>query len=160
MLLFGDIDVTVDPRDLETLISNGNAALAGCTVGTGVNAELECASDESPRTITGTGTVTASTISYNADINAYTPTSTAVDAEITVELENSWAVRALATSLTASVVAGGGDFTNATITPTAPVPSLTLTDGDNIGDLQFDVDLDALTGVTASDTLTITVVAP
>jgi hypothetical protein len=105
--------------------------------------------------------VSGTTISYSAAIEGDTPTSAAVDGTVSFTLENSWAVRALATSLTASVAASGsGDFLNETIAPVAPTPSLTLTDGQNIGDLSFDVDLASLTGLTASDTLTITVVAP
>ena len=84
-----------------------------------------------------------------------------VDPDVSITLENSWAVRALAAAgLTASVTLGTGDFSNASITPTAPTASLTLTDGSNIGDVSFDIDVDALTGLTASDTLTITVVSP
>jgi hypothetical protein len=157
---FDDVDITVDADDLEQVILNGNAGLSSCVQGTGAASELECASSASPKSLSA-GSVSGTTISYSAAIEGDTPTSAAVDGTVSFTLENSWAVRALATSLTASVAASGsGDFLNETIAPVAPTPSLTLTDGQNIGDLSFDVDLASLTGLTASDTLTITVVAP
>jgi hypothetical protein len=161
---FNTIGVTVDADDLETLISNGNAALAGCTAGASLaNAELECTTAANA-TITGAGTISGSQINYDADIAADANVSATVDGTITVVLENSWAVRALASGLTASVaLSGAGEFVagSESILPTAPTASLTLVDGDNIGDVQFDVDIDNIGGdVTASDTLTITVVSP
>lgn len=157
---FDDVDITVEADDLEQVILNGNAGLSSCVQGTGAASELECASSVSPKTLSD-GSVSGTTISYSAAIEGDTPTGTAVDSMVSFTLENAWAVRALATSLTASVTASGsGDFLNETIAPVAPTPSLTLTDGQNIGDLSFDVNLANLTGLTASDTLTITVVAP
>ena len=158
---YPNIDVTVDPDDLEDVIAAGNAHLdvAECTEGSsGSVAELSCETTEDALTLT-TGTVNSGVLEYDADIANDTRVSTAVDDDISITLLNSWAVRALATSLTASVVGGGGDFSSPTISPTSPTPSMTLGAG-NVGDLSFDVDLGGLTGVTASDTLTITVVSP
>ena len=160
---FDDIDITVEADDLEDLIINGNAALAGCTQGaSGTDAELQCAAAETPKALGASGTVSTTTVTYDADITADANVSPAVTTDVTFVLENAWAVRALASSnLNASVaLSGSGDFTNESITPTNPTASLTLTDGDTVGDVQFDVDIDSLTGLTASDTVTITVVSP
>ena len=160
---FNNIDVTMDAADLETLVLNGNATeLAGCASSTGVGANLECASTTDPKAISGAGTITGTSISYSAAVEADAPAVNDLGSTaITVTLENAWAVRALATSLTASIaVSGTGDFTTPLIAPTNPTPALTLTDGANIGDVTFDVDLSAITGFTASDVLTITVVSP
>jgi hypothetical protein len=160
---FNNIDVTMDAADLETLVLNGNATeLAGCNSSTGTGANLECASTTDPKTITGAGTITGTSISYSAAVEADAPASSDLGSTaITVVLENAWAVRALATSLNATIaVSGTGDFSSPVITPANPTPALTLTDGSNIGDVEFDVDLNAITGFTASDTLTITVVSP
>lgn len=160
---FNNIDVTMDAADLETLVLNGNATeLAGCAASTGVGSNLECASTTDPKTISGAGTITGTSIAYSAAVEADAPASSDLGSTaITVVLENAWAVRALATTLNASIaLSGAGDFTAPLISPANPTPALTLTDGSNIGDVQFDVDLSAITGFTASDVLTITVVSP
>ncbi len=158
---FDDIDITMDANDLESLITNSNPSLSACTPGTGPASELICAGSTSPKALATATDVTGGTATYDADIASDATVSPTVDSDVTIVLENAWAVRALASSLTASVALGGGDFTNALISPTNPTPSLTLTDGQNIGDVQFDVDLDSLTTpLTASDSLIITVVSP
>ncbi|MDX1735981.1 MAG: hypothetical protein R3228_16515 [Halioglobus sp.] len=162
---FPNIDITVDPDDLEdALLGNtSNSHLSSCTRGSaGSVTELECETTADPQALSTSTGVAGGTITYNADINSDTTVSTAVDGTVSFSLENAWAVRALASGLTASVsLSGSGDFSNEAISPTAPDASLTLGGGnDNIGDLSFDVDLDSLSGLTASDTLTITVTAP
>ena len=158
---YPNIDINVDADDLESVLINGNPSLGSCTQGaSGSVSELECETAEDPKVLS-TGTVSATTITYDADISSDTAVSGVVDPSVSFTLSDVWAVRALATSLTASVVAGGGDFTNETITPTNPTPQLfPLTSGVNVGDLSFDVDMSSLVGLTASDTLTVTVVSP
>ena len=158
---FDDIDINMDADDLESLITGNNPSLGSCTPGAGPAAELVCAGATSPKVLATASSVTGGTATYDADIGSDGSVSPAVDTDVTIVLENSWAVRALASTLTASVALGGGDFSNPLITPTNPTPSLTLTDGQNIGDVQFDVDLDALAApLTASDSVIITVVSP
>ncbi len=162
---YPNIDITVDPDDLEdAILSNAsNAHLSSCTQGTsGSVTELQCETSADPTALSSATGVSGGTITYNANITGDPTVSTAVDGTVSVSLENSWAVRALASGLTASVaLSGSGDFSNEAISPTSPDASLTLGGGnDNVGDLSFDVDLDSLSGLTASDTLTITVTAP
>lgn len=158
---YPNIDITVDADDLEAVLISGNAALAACAAGASLTvSELECEAAEDPKALS-TGTVTGTTISYDADIDSDTAVGSAVDSTVSFTLTDSWAVRALASGLTASVAAGGGDFSNESITPTSPTPQLApLTSGVNVGDLSFDVDVATLGGLTASDTLTVTVVSP
>ena len=158
---YDNIDVTVDADDLGDALIAANTSLGtDCDEdNSGSALEFECAADTDPLLIS-TGSFNTGELQYDADISNDAAASGSLDTELTVTLENSWAVRAIASSLSATVVAGSGDFTNPTISPTSPTPSMTLTDGDNVGDLTFDVDLDDMTGLTASDTLTITVVAP
>jgi hypothetical protein len=154
---FDDLDITVDADDLEDVILD---ELTACAGGSGTASEVECAADESPKALT-TGTVSGSTITYDADIGSDTLVSADLtNTTVSFTVENAWAVRALASGLTASATLGAGDFSNVSVTPTSPTPSLTLTDGANIGDISFDVDLSAIAGLTASDTITVTVVSP
>jgi hypothetical protein len=158
---YPNIEINVDADDLESVLINGNAGLGSCAQGaSGTVSELECETAENPKVLS-TGTVSSTTITYDADISSDSAVSGVVDPSVSFTLTDVWAVRALATSLTASVATGGGDFTNESITPTSPTPQLfPLTSGVNVGDLSFDVDMSSLVGLTASDTLTVTVVSP
>ncbi len=158
---FDNIDIAMDANDLESLITSSNPSLGACTPGAGTAAELACPGTESPKALATASGVAAGTVTYDANIANDATVSAAVGSDVTIVLENSWAVRSLASSLTASVALNGGDFSNALISPVNPTPSLTLTDGQNIGDVQFDVDLNNLaTPLVASDALIITVVSP
>ena len=150
---YDNIDITVDAADLTSLLSSG---VGGCT---NSGSEYVCGATTNPLALSS-ATVSGSQASYDANIegDAGVPTN-ATTSNITFIIENSWAVRALGGTLAASIALNGGDFSagSAVITPAAPTTSILLTDGANVGDIQFDVDVSAITGTTASDQVTITV---
>ena len=153
---YNDIDITVDADDLSAMLASG---VGSCTAGSaGGVAELDCAAATDPLVLS-TAATSGTEASYDAAIEGDANVSTlSANTDLTFVIENSWAVRALGGTLAATIgVSGSGDFTSPLITPTVPTSSLTLTDGDNIGDVQFDVDITGITGLIASDTLTITV---
>ena len=152
---YDNIDIAVDADDLSAMIANG---VTTCTAGSaGGVAELDCSASTDPLSL-GTATVSGTQASYSAAIEGDANVNPApANTDLTFVIENSWAVRALGGTLAATIAAGGSDFSSPTITPTNPTSSLTLTDGNNVGDVQFDVDLTSITGLVASDTLTITV---
>ena len=153
---YNDIDITVDADDLSAMLASG---VGSCTAGSaGGVAELDCAAATDPLVLS-TAATSGTEASYDAAIEGDANVSTlSANTDLTFVIENSWAVRALGGTLAATIgVSGSGDFTSPLIAPTVPTSSLTLTDGDNIGDVQFDVDITGITGLIASDTLTITV---
>jgi hypothetical protein len=153
---YDNIDITVDADDLSAMLANG---VASCSAGSaGGVAELDCAAATDPRAL-GTAAISGTEASYDASIEGDANVNLlSANTDLTFVIENSWAVRALGGTLAATIgVTGTGDFTSPLITPAVPTSSLTLTDGDNIGDVQFDVDITGITGLLASDTLTITV---
>lgn len=155
---YDDIDITVDPTDFGSVVAD---SVVGCT---GSSDGLSCVAGTSPLSISGSAdSISGTTLTYTADIQGEF-TGAEGNTTVSFELENVWAVRALipaGQSLDASVV-GTGTFGSLGIAPTAPAASLSFDNSggasDNVGDLLFDVDL-TTTGLTASDTLTITVVS-
>jgi len=155
---YDNIDIAVDADDFSAMVADG---VASCSTGSALGvAELECSAASDPLALSA-ASVSGTEASYDAAIGADGNVSGfSGNTDLTFVIENSWAVRALGGTLAASIgVSGAGNFTSPQITPTVPTSSLTLTDGSNIGDIQFDVDVTSLGGLTASDTVTITVIS-
>ena len=146
-----------DDINIATVLESGTA---GCVASDGglscaAGSALDILDTDSADDVTGT------TLTYTADIVTEAGAVTTAT-NLSFVLENVWAVRALipgGAQLDASV-SNAGDFTNLAITPENPDASMTLSNTaatDHVGDLSFDVDV--ADGLTASDTLTVTVVA-
>jgi len=153
---YDNIDIAVDADDLSAMIANG---VTSCTAGSaGGVAELECSTSTDPLLLGTSTDVTGTQVTYSPAIEGDANVSPVLaNTDLTFVIENSWAVRALGGTLAATIATGGGNFSAPFITPAVPTSSLTLTDGANVGDVQFDVDLTSITGLVASDTLIITV---
>ena len=102
------------------------------------------------------------TIVYDADIlgDASLLTNGSLEASLNFEIENAWAVRSTAPSLTASVANTSGEFTAASTDTTAPTSSMQLGSG-NVGNILFTAPVNdtTLSDNTLSGTVTITVTA-
>lgn len=145
-----------------------NVDAAAFATATGLDA-LACTADAPGLSCDATATAptltaAAGVITTATDIAGDNPAPT-LDTTIDFDINNAWAVRSLGLgTLDATITQGAGDFVAASATSDlagsgAVTSSLTLTAGDNVGDLQFAVDLTTLTDArSASDTITITVV--
>ena len=155
---YNSIPITIDAASFST--ATGMDAPAGCSTGApGVECDVGAAA--APTLTSALGQITA-----DADIISDAPAA-ALTTPISFHINNAWGVRSLvggAGTLDATISQGAGDFVAGTATSDLAgtggvTSSLTLTAGQNVGDLQFDVDLTALADpASASDTITITVV--
>lgn len=152
---YSSIQITVTAADFSDALGLG---ALGCSDASapGLSCDLG-----SPTNLTVTGwNGGTSVMEVDADITTDDPG--ALDSVISFDINNAWAVRALASgNLDATVTGQDGVFSNVDSDlagNNTVVPSLTLTAGDNIGDLTFDVDMDTLTDPeSAVDTITIEV---
>ncbi len=154
---YNSIPITVDAASFAT--ATGMDAPAGCTTDApGVECDVGAAT---PTLTSALGQITA-----DADVIGDAPAAN-LTTTISFDINNAWGVRSLvggAGTLDATISQGAGDFVAGSATSdlagsAGVTSSLTLTAGQNVGDLQFDVDLTALADpASANDTITITVV--
>lgn len=151
---YDDIPINVDAASFATATG---LDLLPCTADA---PGLECSLTPTAPTVSAT----AGVISTSTNITGDAPAPT-LDTSLSFDINNAWAVRSLGLgTLDATITQGGGDFVAASATSDLEgsgtvASSLTLSAGNNVGDLQFEVDLTTLADArSASDTITITVV--
>lgn len=152
---YDEIDLNLDADDLTTATGLGASCAASAP---GVSCELNTGSPITPTLTAGSGTIGA-----EGAIETSVPAISTIDTTIDFTIDNAWAVRSLGTgSLNAAVTdaASGGDFSSIGTSQTSVSRKLVL-DDTNRGDIQFSVDLTALSDPTAAtDDVLITISTP